>query len=85
MNDFGEAETMLSERFDQWEAEFLQQGRQEGVQEGKAALLRRLLQRRFGELPPSVQERLKDAPPAQLERWGDRLLDAHTLTELLEG
>ena len=76
---------MLSERFDQWEAEFLQRGRQEGLQEGAVALLMRLMSKRFGELSPSVCERLKLAQPAQLDQWGDRLLEARSLSELLDG
>jgi predicted transposase YdaD len=96
VNDLWEEQTMLSERLDQWEAEFLQRGRQagwqeglqkglqEGRQDGEVALLMRLLRKRFGELPPSVSDRLKLAQPAQLERWGDRLLDARSLSELLD-
>jgi hypothetical protein len=85
LNDLWEEQTMLSERLDQWEAEFLQRGRQEGRQEGEVAILSRLLRRRFGELPPSVGDRLKLAQPEQLERWSDRLLDARSLSELLDG
>jgi predicted transposase YdaD len=100
VNNLWEEQTMLSERLDQWEAEFLQrgrqagrqegleeglqEGRQEGRQEGEVALLMRLLRKRFGELPPSVSDRLKLAQPAQLERWGDRLLEARSLSELLD-
>jgi len=92
INDLWEEETMLSARLDEWEAEFLQRGRQagreeglqEGRQEGEAALLLRLLRRRFGEVPSSVTDRLKVAEPAELEGWCDRLLEARSLRELFE-
>jgi hypothetical protein len=58
-------------------------GRQEGRQEGEAALLRRLLIRRFGTLPAQAEERLAQASLDQLETWGDRVLEAATLTEVL--
>jgi hypothetical protein len=35
-------------------------------------------------LPQWVQERVQQADVPQLERWGERLLDARTLTELFE-
>jgi hypothetical protein len=77
VNDLWEEQTMLSERVQQWEAEFLRKGRQEGLQEGlqegrreglreglhegEVSLLMRLLRRRFGELPPSVAQRSSSA------------------------
>jgi hypothetical protein len=54
-------------------------GRQEGRQEGEASLLRRLLVRRFGELPPETETKLTQASTAELEIWGERVLDAPTL------
>lgn len=77
-----EEQAMLSERFDQWEAEFMQAGRQAGRQEGEAMLLARLLQKRFGELPRWIHECLHRAPPAQLEEWGDKLFEAGSLSAL---
>jgi uncharacterized protein DUF4351/putative YhgA-like transposase len=81
MSKVWEKEAMLSERFDEWEAEL----RQEGRQEGEAMLLVRLLQKRFGELPASIHARLQSATPKQLEYWGERLLDATSLNELFNG
>jgi hypothetical protein len=52
------------------------QGLQQGRQEGESALLRKLLERRFGPLPSWVHERLGQATPEQLETWGLDLLDA---------
>jgi hypothetical protein len=77
-----EVQTMLSERFDEWEAQFLRQGRQEGRKDGEATLLTLLLRKRFGELPESVRTRLSEARPDELERWGERLLDVSSLSDV---
>ena len=49
----------------------------------QALLLRRQLTRRFGPLPEWAERRLMDAEPAQLERWGERVLEAATLEAVL--
>lgn len=59
-----------------------EEGRQEGRQEGEAALLRRLLVHRFGTLPKALEARLAQASTAQLETWGDRVLEAATLEDV---
>lgn len=90
INPFWEKQTMLSERFDEWEAQFLSRGRQEGIQlgireghqAGEATLLTRQLQKRFGDLPESVRARVRAAPSEELEHWGERLLDVSSLDEL---
>jgi hypothetical protein len=45
-------------------------------------LLQRQLTRRFGELSAAQQAKLAAATPAQLEIWGDRVLDAASLDEV---
>jgi hypothetical protein len=89
-----EADTMLAERIEGWFEEAtrkgvlqgIQQGKQEGLQEGmqqgEGLLLRRQLQRRFGVLPETIDTRLSQASLAQLETWGDRVLDAKSLNEV---
>jgi flagellar biosynthesis/type III secretory pathway protein FliH len=62
--------------------EGLREGQLKGLQEGEARLLLRLLVRRFGDLPQCVRDRVQQADVSQLERWGERLLDARTLTDL---
>lgn len=68
--------------------EGLQEGKREGMRqgmrEGEARLLLRVLASRFGDLPQSVQLRVRNAEVSQLERWSDRLLDARTLEDLFE-
>mgnify|MGYP001243075949 CR=1 FL=1 len=98
--DLMEMSTMLVERMYEWVEEARQEGRQEGrregrqegqregraqgCREGEALLLRRMLESRFGDLPPSIVQRLDEAPPEQLERWAVRLLSAATLEALFE-
>src|SRR5690606_15480228 len=80
--------TLLEMRMRQWEEEWLrqglekgleqgreqglEQGLQKGLREGEARMLRRQLQRRFGDLPSWVSARLNEAEPEQLERWAER-------------
>jgi hypothetical protein len=89
MSDLWENQTMLSERLDQWEAQFRREGRQEGMREGRkegeATLLTLQLQKRFGELPESVRTRVREAGADELERWGERLLDASSLDDVFVG
>jgi hypothetical protein len=47
-------------------------------------LLGRLLERRFGPLPPWAQQQLTAADLASLETWGLRLLEATSLEEVLQ-
>ncbi len=63
----------------------MMEAREEGVVEGQAKLLARLLTRRFGTLPDSVYQCLKDAASEQIEQWGERIFEVQTLDELLEG
>jgi predicted transposase YdaD len=79
-----EGKAMLSERFDEWEAEFLQRGRAEGRRAGEEALLRRQLEKRFGELPAAVVQSLHAASSEQLAVWAEQLLDVKNLNELFE-
>ena len=62
------------------EKQGLKQGLQQGLQQGQIEVLRRLLQRRFNEVPPWVETRLNAASKADLETWIDRVLDAESLT-----
>ncbi len=60
----------------------LEQGLKRGERKGQRELLLRLLQRRFGELPAAVHERVAAAESEQLERWADALLQASCLDEV---
>lgn len=68
----------LAESFDQWAQKY----EQRGIEKGEALLLQRQLTRRFGTLPSDVVGRIAGATAAQLEQWGDRVLDAARLEEV---
>jgi len=57
-------------------------GWEKGRNEGQITLLQRLLTRKFGPLPESVQQRIQGAAPAQIETWSLNVLDAQTLEEV---
>lgn len=60
------------------------EGKVEGEVRGRVALLRRLLEHRFGQLQPGVLDRLSAAPIDDLDAIGERLLTAQTIDEALE-
>jgi hypothetical protein len=66
----------------------LEQGRQQGLHQGKlegvAAVLERLLTKRFGSLSEEVRSRLHTASLEQLDTWAERILDAPTLEAVFE-
>jgi hypothetical protein len=80
--------TLIEARMHEWEQgwlhEGLEKGRKQGLREGEAHLLQRLLQRRFGELPDWVGDRLTSASSEQLEQWAERLLDIESLQALFQ-
>jgi len=53
--------------------------RREGRAEGKANLLQHQLAIKFGQLAPSVAERVAVAGEVELDRWSERVLSADTL------
>lgn len=61
----------------------IEKGRQEGRQEGEAAMLMRLLERRFGDLPDWARDRVRSADCAMLETWSVRLLEAASVEDVL--
>lgn len=73
--------------FKEWEQNFRnevrKEGLKEGLTEGERTLLLRLLRARFGELPTAAVARIQAAGTADLERWGERVLNAQTLDEVL--
>jgi flagellar biosynthesis/type III secretory pathway protein FliH len=82
---------MISESIDLWEIQLKQQGLQQGMKQGmqqgqiqgilvgEAKTLKRLLVRRFGPLPASIEARIDVAAAEQLDAWLDALLDASSL------
>ena len=56
-----------------------QESRLEGLLQGEVKVLKRQLERRFGNLPESVNERLMNANEQELEEWTDAILTAASL------
>jgi predicted transposase YdaD len=74
---------VLGREFKRGLQEGLQEGRQEGRQEGERKILRRQMEKRFGVIPEWVDQRLSVLSEHEIEELGVRLLDTHTLEELL--
>jgi hypothetical protein len=64
-------------------AEGKAEGQAEGRAEGSARLLLKLLQLKFGPLPESVIGRVHSAGIEELDRWGERVLSAQSLEDVL--
>ena len=60
------------------------EGRTEGRSEGEAHMLVRLMEKRFGVVPPELRERIKAANVATLEEWAERILEAPDLHAVFE-
>jgi hypothetical protein len=58
-------------------------GKAEGVQEGEQTVLRRMMAKRFGEIPGWAEEALTSKSAAELEALCERLLDVTSIEELL--
>jgi hypothetical protein len=78
-----EVRNMLATRAEQWKQQWLREGEQRGEQRGEAALLLRLLERRFGVVPDWARERVLAADTGMIEEWGVRVLDTASLEEVL--
>ncbi len=77
---------MLATRAEQWKQQWLlegeQRGEQRGERRGEAALLTRLLERRFGTLPDWARDRVQAADTPAIEEWVLRLLEAASLEDI---
>ena len=66
----------------------IEQGRNEGIEKGEAkgevTVLKKLLTKRFGELPDWATQKLEQANLPQLEAWTEKLFDSETLTDFFE-
>jgi len=67
---------------------YAQRGEQRGIQIGEQRanimMLRRLLEKRFGELPNWVNVRLEQATAPELEYWSLKLLDMTRLEDVFK-
>ncbi len=58
------------------------EGVQQGLHQGQAKVLARLLVHRFGELPEWAQTRLSQAEGSDLEAWTEALLSAGSIEQV---
>lgn len=78
-------ETFMTAHNYQYQSDFAKKYVAEGREEGRTALcdvLTSLLEQRFGDVPPSAQERIADAEIQDLERWTKQVITAADLTEV---
>jgi hypothetical protein len=62
----------------------IRQGMEQGKHQEAVAIFRRLMTKRFGTLPPSVEDQLGKLSLAELENLGDRFLDATSIADLFD-
>jgi len=60
----------------------LKQGLEQGLERGERLILTKLLTRRFGELPNTVQQQLQQLAIADLDALGEALLDFSSLDDV---
>ena len=73
---------MLAERLEEWAHGYKAEGMQQGMQQGEALALQRLLSKRFGIVPAEITARITAASSQELEIWLDRVMDARTLGDI---
>jgi predicted transposase YdaD len=66
------------------EQQGLIKGEQQGLLKGERLVITRLLERRFGKLPATLQTRLEQATLIELEQWSVELLTATCLEEIFK-
>ena len=74
----------LQQGMEQGRQQGLQQGRQQGLQQGEAQMLLRLLERKFGEVPEAVRQRIEAADTETLLEWSERVLTVQRLDEIVD-
>ena len=77
-----EVQMMLSERKDNWTEQWKQEGRQEGRQEGEAAILLRMINKKFGLVSFETRQKIEQADSETLLLWSDNLLTVNTVDEV---
>jgi hypothetical protein len=80
-----ETKAMLETKMARWEREWQERSEAHGKREGSAAVLTRLLERRFGPLDDSVRARIDAASPDELLVYADRVLDAKDIGSVFSG
>jgi predicted transposase YdaD len=73
---------MMEQQVERWNRVLLDRGRQEGLREGEARLVLRLLEEKFGSVDAQSRERVQAADADQLLEWGARALRARRLGDV---
>jgi hypothetical protein len=60
-------------------------GIEQGLQQGEAKVLVRLIERKFGDLPDAYRRQITEADEETILLWSDRLLTAQSLEQIFEG
>jgi hypothetical protein len=76
-------ETTMQTLYERYREEGRREGWQEGRREGGAAMLLRLIERRFRAPSPAVRERIACADADALLQWSERILTAEDLDSVL--
>ena len=80
MESLNEIHSMLRNRVEEWTKEWFEQGQITD----ESRMLVKLLQKRFGDLPSTILEKINSASEQELETWGLNLLDAKSLDEVFK-
>ena len=73
---------MLADRLEEWALDYKAQGMQQGMQQGEALALQKLLTKRFGVMPADILARISAASREQVEAWFDQALEASSYEEI---
>ena len=57
--------------------------KEEGMSEGEARLVMRQLNRRFGEIPQNLSDKIRELPVEEIEKLGEALLDFESRSDLV--
>ena len=60
----------------------IQEGKELGFEEGKATLLMKQINKRFGRIPPSLEHKLRAAKPEIADQFGESLFDFRSLEDV---
>ena len=62
----------------------IERGKMEGLEQGKAEVLTRIMERRFGPLSRTVRDRIAVGDPDEFDAWSDRIPDADNLEAMFD-
>jgi hypothetical protein len=76
VNDLQELRIMLADQLEVWAHGYKAEGMQQGMLQGEALALQKLLTKRFGVIPANILASISFASQAQIEERFDRAIDA---------